>query len=269
MLRELLTWLAAAPSATGRRLGYLRHSVALEARHRRRRKAWAPHIARCHATIEAAIAATPRRRLAVVYGSGLLAELPMEALVGGFDRVVLIDVAHLPAARWRVRRFRNVELMVADITGVAAPLAAGGPELPAPQPPPFAADPGADLIVSANLLSQLPLVPTEFATAKGRYDEVALADFARSIVSGHLAALRSSPARVCLITDVRSEYRDRAGTVIETDDVLWGVALPPLRPERHAEWSWSLAPFGEEDRRYEIVNRVVGIPDLTAAVEVE
>ena len=60
---------------------------------------------------------------------------------------------------------------------------------------------------------------------------------------------------VCLLTDTTYEVTDRNGKLLEGDDLMKGVTLPPAQ----AEWLWTVAPFGELEAGYEAVHRVVGI----------
>jgi hypothetical protein len=47
---------------------------------------------------------------------------------------------------------------------------------------------------------------------------------------------------VTLLTDTQMIIRDRANNIIETHDLLYGVALP--QPDK--QWIWTLAPRGFE-----------------------
>lgn len=232
-----------------RRLGYVRQSGRLHARSRRCRAAWAPHLTRARGVIIAAAEATARRGSVVVLGSGLLDDVPLKALADLFDRVSLVDAVHPWPARLTARRHRNVALVTAEISaGLGDP---GLAEVCA----------SADLIVSANLLSQLPIVPIEAHEARGRE---APPQLGTQIVETHLAALdrlASGTARVCLITDIVQRVEDRAGRVTDSLDLMFGVALPP--PVQ--VWDWEIAPFGEIGRRHRLIHQIHAYPDWRAA----
>ncbi len=91
-----------------RRRGYVRQSGLLHARSRRCRAAWAPHLARARGVILAAAEATVGRGSAVVLGSGLLDDVPLDSLAKLFDRVTLVDAVHPWPARLAARRHGNV-----------------------------------------------------------------------------------------------------------------------------------------------------------------
>jgi hypothetical protein len=247
MLAGALSLLNPAPLRL-RRLGYVRQSGLLHARSRRCRAAWAPHLETARGIVAAAAGATRRRRHAIVLGSGLLDDVPLAILAGLFERVSLVDAVHPWPTRLAVRCYRNVALMTAEIS---AGLAGHWTEICAE----------ADLIVSANLLSQLPIVPLDAYEARGCE---APPHLGRHIIETHLSALDAlarQAERVCLITDTIQREEDRAGQTTDSLDLMFGVALP--RPE--AAWDWEIAPFGEIGRRHRLVHRVHAYPDWRAA----
>ena len=234
-----------------RRLGYVRESGLLHARSRRCRASWAPHLARARDTVFAAAAACERRDLAVVLGSGLLDNVPLPALSGAFARVRFVDAVHPWPARLAARTYANVALVTGEISAGPADDALS------------AACAGADLVVSANCLSQLPILPVNAFETCGR---AAPPRLAASIVQAHLDALDAFCARgsrVCLITDTVQREEDRDGRIIDRLDVMSGVPLP--RPE--AAWDWEIAPFGEAHRHRRLIHRVHAYPDWAAARE--
>lgn len=231
-----------------RRLGYVRESGLLHARSRRCRRAWSPHLARARDVVAGAAAACPGTGLAVILGSGLLDDVPLDLLARTFAHVRLVDAVHPWPTRRIAGRYRNVTLVTAEISaGLAEPAFA-------------AAVDGADFVVSANLLSQLPIVPVDAYERTGREAPPILA---ASIVEAHLTALTvlaRRGARVCLVTDTLQREEDRAGLVTDRLDLLAGLALPAPS----AAWDWELAPFGESARDRRIIHRVHAYPDWGA-----
>ena len=252
MLVDLVHYLTLPAPLAHRRFGYVRDSIWLRSRARRCRAAWAPHLAAARAVVRAAIATTPGRDTVVVLGSGLLDDVPLADLATAFRRVVLVDAVHPWTARFQARRFANVALFTTDLSG-ALPLLRGRADDLVPALPPVCTAPGVDLVVSANLLSQLPILPVERLPDRSRWTAAALGE---RIVAPHLDALAGLRARVCLITDVEAIEEDRAGRVIERSDLLYGV--DPGAPDD--AWLWDLAPFGEAGRDRRIRHRVLGYP---------
>ncbi len=239
-----------------RRLGYLGEAVGLEARYRRCRAAWQPHIDACRALIVDAAQSCPRRQRAVVLGSGGLHDVPLAELSATFDEVVLADIVHLPQTARLIRPYRNVHQLAFDATGMVAALwrMPAGAALPAP------ADPlrglGADFLVSPNLLVQLPVMLGRLLERQGRPASEITA-FRRSLAQAHLGGLRAAAATgavVCLISEVEHLLCAPDGSIVERD-----LPLDGFEPELIGqEWIWDIAPRPEADRRYDLRYRVVG-----------
>ncbi|MEI6559233.1 MAG: hypothetical protein WCO00_12580 [Rhodospirillaceae bacterium] len=247
MLTEAFEALVTPCPGWARRAGLLHQAVSLRARQRRQRSAWAPHLEACRRFIAGAMARAPAGGRAVVLGSGLLIELPLAELAGHFAEVVLVDAIHGLPERWRLRRWRHLRPQVADLTGVLARLAA--PDLPEPTLP--LAGQRFDFAVSANILSQLPVCP--LGVLAGRQPPEALIGFARALIRRHLDGLRVLAPLSCLISDFEHRFLD-GERLLERDDPLYGVALPP--PD--AEWPWLIAPRPEESPDYDLCHRVGG-----------
>jgi hypothetical protein len=216
---------------------HLAEAVGLWARGRRQARAWAPHIEQTRAAIEGAMRSAPGRRTVAVLGAGPLFDVPVELLAQNFQRVLLIDVAHLWPAHRRIARLRNVEPIWRDLapSGEVAPLAF------------LNAVPGLDWVISVNLLSQLAHMAREG-------DE-------RATIDRHLGGLDALPVPVTLVTDTVYRLLDRQSTTIEAFDLLYGRALP-ASPRA---WSWEVAPPGEDGTDTRRVHEVTAFPDWHAA----
>lgn len=260
MLLDFLRFLATPAPTAQRRLGYLRDSIWLESRARRCRAAWAPHLAASRAVMSEAIRTCPRRDTAVVLGSGLLQDVPLAELTRAFRRVVLIDAVHPLATRRAVRSLSQVELLTADLSGAMALMTGEAADLDPPLPP-VCAEPETGLVISANLLSQLPIRPVARLEGSRRpFGPWTREDgdaFGRRIVEGHLAALAALSAQVCLVSDLDEVEADRQGRVYAQHDLLYGVHF--TKPDR--SWLWELAPFGEAAHGRRLLHRVAGFSD--------
>lgn len=261
MLAELFVFCATSVPSGIRKLGHLGYSVALWSRARRCRKDWSSHEARCHEVVLSAMSDLPRRRTVVVLGSGLVRDVPLDAIAAAFQRVVLVDAVHLWPVRRRLAGRAGIELMTADLSG-AMDLMLGRAERRSDPLSIFRADPEIDLVVSANLLSQLPLAPERWLDRSPQGRTKLPADFADSLIGAHLADLAGFAARVCLLTDVELREVGPDGTVLDRYDLLRGHTLP----EPDATWDWTVAPRGEVSRRYACIHRVHGYRDLAASV---
>ena len=260
MLSEALKYLTTPCPAHLRSMGYLSELIALEARFRRCRSHWLPHLDKTKSVIVDAVAAAERHRKAVVLGAGILVDIPIDFLCDAFNTVQLVDVCFLRGTRRSLRHHANIEWTTCDVTGVAGPLhawAIGGRHadtLPVPALPGDITLDDADLVVSANLLSQLPLIPVAYVRKRDpRLDEAAVFRLGQDIVKCHLDFLETCPGTVCLISEVERRLCD-GPRILETEDLLWG-----LLPDRDGEeWFWELAPKPEISPDYDIRNLVKG-----------
>jgi hypothetical protein len=213
MLAEIFLYLATPAPLAIRRSGLVTSAVSLWSRANRCRKAWADHEQRCHKVVLKAMEALPQRRRVFVLGSGLLRDVPIHALVKAFEEVVLIDAVHLLPIRLRYAFSRNILFRIQDLTGQFL------------SDPSFNDEPCLDLVISANVLSQLALPFTDNKP------------MARAVIARHIADLQtlSKNARICLLTDIFCQ------TGNERLDLLHGFALS----EAEYSWDWPVAPVGE------------------------
>lgn len=215
---------------------HLPEAVGLWSRGARQLSAWTPHLSRSRALIDHAIDERPSRRTVAVLGSGPLFDVPLESLARTFDRVVLVDRAHLATTNRRMSRYANVERLWRDLSpaGASRPLA-------------FLEEiDGLDWVISVNLLSQLAR-------------EAPAGDEARTIAA-HLGALGALDTPVSLVTDVDFRIFCADGTLVEEADLMHGVVLP--HPD--SRWLWEVAPLGEEAPHTRRVHSVVGFSDWHA-----
>jgi len=267
MLAEALLYACARLAGQQNRHGHLAELVAIWARHRRQRQAWAEHLTRARVLCLKAAEACQPRRTALVLGAGLLLDVPLEQLSALFKRVVLADMAFLPATTRLAKTLGNVEPLLADVTGcldrlpTAEALAA---RVPAPRPDLSLGLTGLDFVYSANLLSQLPLHALATLRKREATDEPlaeeSLEAFAASLVRAHLDALRELPCPVCLVADIVERSYTGLRLSDETD-LLYGVPLH-LTGEN---WTWQLAPRGEISPELHVERLVLGAPDARAA----
>ncbi len=263
MILEFLEYLTTPCPKYARKLGYLKEAIAIGARQKRLAGPWTPHLEQSQALIRKALDQCERRRVALVLGSGLLLDIPLAELSRQFEHVVLADVVHLRAARRKAAAFANVTLLEEDVTGMAAGfdlrVSSGWQGDPVPDPDVFLDRPEVDLVVSANLLAQLPIFLAAALQRRTRLAGDPLDDFCRAVIEAHLTYLRRFDAVACLITEVRRAALDKEGAVVQRHDALYGVELPG----GGTEWNWDLAPLGEISRTHALRNRVVGFRDIS------
>ena len=233
MLAELLAYWTTRCSDDSRRKGYLHEAIAIEARYKRCRASWQPHLDQCHRVILEAAESCSVRDKVIILGSGALLDIPIQSLATLFEEVVLIDRVHPKTARRKIKHLPNIRMLEADLGGV--------------ETIPFPEEDGASLIVSANLLSQLSLIPMRQLPKEKRKA------LGRKIVETHVARLKNAKAMSCLIADTTHCRITPDGQIAAEEDMLFGVTLPPAE----SSWEWHIAPRPEIDRSYDRMHRVV------------
>lgn len=256
MIVEALTWLTTPAPSWARKGGYLKELIAIQARYKRCRAAWASHLDNTRDEIENAAQQCLRKQHAVIYGSGLLLDIPLSALADQFERVTLVDVAHLRPTRRQARRFKNVFLTEMDIAGVVNGIllgvAKGADTLPQPTLPALDDPETVDLVVSPNLLTQLPLTPCQLLVQHLNLSEAELRAFSRRIMQTHLDHLAGLNAVRCLIAETAIQHVDAQGQILHERDPLHGLTLPGS----DRSWAWTVAPLGEVSPSYAVRNIV-------------
>lgn len=252
MLREAAEWVLTPADGPARQLGYLAESIALEARWRRCRAAWAAHLEASRRAVMDAAGACPRRRAVAILGSGPLLDVPLATLARDFDRVLLVDIVHPWRARGAARRFPNVFLAQADIAGVAEALTRDPTRRPAIEPPRLPCNEAdLDLVVSLNLVSQLAQAPIGVLRRHAGLDDEGAADLHRDLVRAHIDWLAGMAPRAALIGDLEQCWSGPDGS--EVWHPLEGAGLP-APPDR--EWDWAIVPKGERADGRVQTNRV-------------
>jgi len=262
MLGEWITHLTTPCPQPFRKMGYLRELIAIEQRHRRCKGPWAPHLEACHAVIKATADNCPGKGKVVVLGSGLLLDIPLSYLAEIFDDVVLVDICHLRATGNQTRNTPNVRLLTSDISGVVRPLdhwfmGDKTAPLPLPEIDQSLVD-GADYVISANLLAQLPLTPLAYLGRNApMIDSHTQETFGRAIIDHHLSLLQSLDCPVTLISETLRLVSNGPQT-LDKIDPLFGA---PLLYEGD-EWWWDIAPRPEIGRNFDVRLRILGIANL-------
>lgn len=226
-----------------RAMGYLRELMNIRRCARWWEAAWQPHLERTRALILHAAERCPRRRKAVILGSGLLCDVPLPQLSATFDEVVLVDLLHPFRTRRRVRRYSNVGTLAADLSGVVEQVhcqaAITDAPLPRATPTLFIGDDEVDLVASVNLLSQLPCMPVGYLKRVGGHAREAIEGFARDIVRAHLDYLHRLPGVVAVIADYEALTLNANGDVLKRESTVYDVELP----WPGEEWTWRLVPL--------------------------
>lgn len=253
MILEWLEYIRTKSTKTAKDWGYVYQNISLKFRSRRCAKAWKSHNENCREFVRGHVAKTQPKSIMVV-GSGLLLEVPIDNLLKTAEKVYLVDLVHAPEIRRLAAKHPKIELIERDISGLLGLLKKGtGPfqlkNIPWKQLPAWDL-PKVDLVISANLLSQIPLMISEVLPMTSETYE----KFARSVRDQHIERLFSQATKVLLFADFETRYIDHDGQRIKTE--MYNVNLQSLKFDR--EWIWEISPFGETSKDYKIEMLVRG-----------
>ena len=257
MLSEFFEYLRSKASKPVKNLGYVYSSIALVKRAKRQKEDWNEHIRSCH-NLWMSILHNESYKSITVLGSGPLTELPVDFILDRCDELRLVDIVHPRAIRSTWSKNPKIKFVEADLTGAVNWLSELK-ELPTCEfafSAPAALE-KADLVVSANLFSQLSLEPSWYLNKKFglSYDSELMKALIEKLLEEHIYHLKTYGAqKVVAYTDVERSYLNPDGEVLEVhksrvpDESLLGKKLDG--------WEWNLCPLGEESKDYEIKMRV-------------
>lgn len=242
-LKNIYTYLTADTPGYVRKMGYLYQSIALENRYLRRKSSWQGHLDNSRKFIIDTAHRCAARGNVIVLGSGILLDVPLDQLSELFDRVLLVDVVHLPHVLKKIKKYKNVIALQADVTDVAERMFENirKKNYVLPQGSPFIPGLDADtgLIVSLNIFSQLYAFPVDYIQKNAAaFDSGNKRKWCASILAAHYDMINSQNADVCFIADYYYTRRYRSGEVAEEGSTIGNIQLP--EPER--SWVWNIAP---------------------------
>ncbi len=255
MIRELLTYISERPTLKeARSFGHLKESISLLFREKRCQKTWATHRASCKQFIIAELKNASHFDSVLVLGSGPLHEIPIEILSKTFKRVVLVDIVHLKSTKKSVAHLNNVEFVEHEITEIEEALRLNG--LLKDQVPQMFQEHNWGLVLSVNIMSQLPLHLNSFIEAKlkNKFTSEVVEAFLKAVTKNHLRYLQAFKSNVILITDTQTIYYDKKDKILQTDNNYDHLELP--KPV--LEWNWNVAPIPEFQKDIGYKMRVCG-----------
>lgn len=260
MLAELFRSLTLRCPPWARLLGLAHEHVAITYRYRRVSAAWAPHLEASRAAILAGAERCRERNRVLVIGAGDCRDVPVVELAARFETVVLTDVVIGPELRKLARRSGGkIRAEVWDATGALARLAEGWHSLSAAEVEALFAkgDPGLppggepDLVVSANCISQLGVVPVDRLQAT-KADEGFQNRCGAAAARRHRQWLAVRPGVRVLLGDRARLDIDAQGRELKRAEMPGMDGL--RRPDR--SWRWLLAPIPEWDPAFDRVHEV-------------
>ena len=251
MIVEGLEYIVTPCQPWSRRAGFLYQMIALRARYRRNKVAWKSHIEACHNFVIKAAEMTDNNGRAIVLGSGLLIETPISYLANKFREVILVDAIHGIPERCRMRKYKNVNMVEADISGIINNFSRNSHSKFDISKFEYKYD----LAISSNMLSQIPLyLHDALNTMKLGCNEETIK---RRAIIDHIITIKSISHHHCLISDYE-HYITNNELIVDTKDLLYGIMLPPPSET----WTWNLALRPELFQNKDVYSRVGAWVDI-------
>lgn len=254
MIAEWLQYILMPKTPSRRHFGYIAEAVAIPQRYRRCKSAWQPHLERSKHSIISLAKQCTTKNTALILGSGHLLDVPLAFLSEHFAKVILVDIAPIPAIEKHCRSYENVYLETHDVTEyVDTCFTEDVPNglLIAPAPSRYLSDDTISMVVSLNLLSQIPL-PFSRYLLKKKTDEHTILTLCQQLIQQHLHYIKHFNTPYCLITDMEHHLYDQSGQCMDVTDALYGIEMP----EPNQTWIWDIAPLGELSRTIMRQNKV-------------
>ncbi len=251
MLKELWQYVSSSTSLPlAKEMGFLKEAIAMEARAKRCQQSWGGHYQSCQKAILTASQRAVQKRTVLIFGAGSLHDVPLGILSAQFERVLLVDLVFLNSAKALAEQFDNIELIEHDVTESLVTIQNG--QLFVERPMAWLDDATIDLVVSLNLITQLPLIPVRWVMEHFEVSEIEGDILGKQLILAHLLYLKAFKGEVCLIADREGVESDATGKVLDRFDPWWDIEPP----KAVNEWFWTLIPLGEVDKHTSQTNCV-------------
>jgi hypothetical protein len=259
-----------------KKLGLLSDLIGIESRYSRCKQDWKPHLENTKRVIIKTAQGLKKHDSVIIFGAGSLHDVPLKELSALFREVHLVDIIFLQGTINEIKRYSNVEFHELDITGVlkkaqewstvngqrsTASSLETIKNLSSTVPKHFVND-HFDLVISLNLLSQLPMAIKNYIEKKLplTVDRSPFTHFYRSLILNHLISLESfasSGSQVLLISDTQKQVSKNSSEALLTESSLEGSEENIFQDWKAIdEWIWVLAPNGELEKDYALNLRV-------------
>ncbi len=256
MLKELWQYVSnPTENPVAKKMGFLTEAIAMEARAKHCKASWGTHYQHCQTAILQASKRAVQKRTVLILGAGSLFDIPLGVLSTQFEKVLLVDLVFLKSARNLAQQFDNVELIEHDVTESLERIMVGFPFVDTPAA--WLDDPSIDLVVSLNLITQLPLIPVRWLIEHFEVSEQEGDILGKQLILAHLLYLQAFNGEVCLIADREGVEFNSAGQEIDRFDPWWDVESPSIAQlDAVYTWQWEVMPLGETSRHKSQKNRV-------------
>jgi hypothetical protein len=252
LFKEMWLYFNTKTSKEARAFGHLYESISLIEREKRCQKHWQSHRLNCKNFILKTLAATKKNNAVLVLGSGPLHEIPLIELAKHFKKVDLVDVVHLNETKKKYTQLKNIFFIEADITELEKIIYKK--KSPYNKTPDLFLDKHYDLVISANLLSQLSYHLRSFLEKNSsvKLSEDELDTFCYQVSLDHFKYLKNFNSPVILITDLETHIVGKNNELLEIQTPYINFDLPKISEN----WVWDLAPLPEFSKNFSVKMQV-------------
>ncbi len=230
------------PNSILRKMNYFSDQKGIIRRYINEREGWDKHLENTRNYIIDTLPVKSHDTV-IILGSGWLLDVPVEYLAGNFKKVILVDIFHPRQIKHKVRKFTNIELRSADISGGVVQevyelvknyrrkrirkdlrdLIFTG----------YRSEEQAAYIISLNILNQLDILLVDYMKRFSIYGDEELDYFRGRIQKSHIDSL--IPGSSCIITDNEEEIQRMNGA----PDAKRKLVYTDLPRGKHVKtWQW-------------------------------
>lgn len=255
MLHEIYLYLTENAQKDAKIFGHLKESIALYKKAQRHSSSWKAHQLQSQAAILKTASQIKNKKKLLIFGAGMLEEIPIRQLAEEWEKIILVDIVYLSKILKKYQSYSNLEFVYWDITECIqffnSPIKKKINDIPLPQKF-LKAEDDFDLIISCNLISQLP-IPFQKKLAS-HYTEKEIEQISFQICQNHFNYLHQFKKTVLLITDIETHiFRSSIEKDIETPYFRFKLPRPFMT------WNWEIAPKGEINSKTALQMKVVAI----------
>lgn len=238
-----------------RKMNYFSDQKGIIRRYINEEGAWEDHLTNTKNYITDCLKDKKFKSIAIL-GSGWLLDVPLEFLINNFKKIVLFDINHPRQIKHKVRKFENIELRSADISGGAIMSVynlvrfykkeRNKTDIKEIECPGFKPDEQTDYLISLNILNQLDILLADYLKKYSIYNENELNYLRSRIQKSHINSL--IPGRSCLITDYEEKIYN-ADMILDSRKKLIFTELPEGKNKKSWEWNFDSSGSYYHDKK--------------------
>ncbi len=227
-----------------RKFGFKTDQSGIINRYIREEGGWDLHLENTKQYILQSADKQTNKGVVMILGSGWLLDVPAIELSKMFERVILVDIVHPRQIEHKMSKYRNIELLSIDVTGLAEPIYDLFRKKITEKPNLTQIKPiydtqfmnylqKADFVVSVNILNQLDILLCDYINRYKIYTNQEINEFRAYIQTQHISLLPA--AKSVLITDYEELNLDDDNKIINSKKLIYTKLLLNKNIER---WQW-------------------------------